>query len=141
MVDRGTHDELLARDPGYRELATAYEQETARRAARPQTRRRSRSSRSRHERRHRVAPASALGVLATLRRGIQVSPQLLVGWQVTVLLAVVASIGRVLVPIAVQQTVDTGILAAGGPDVPRVVGARRARRRSGCWSAPSARPT
>jgi ABC-type multidrug transport system fused ATPase/permease subunit len=33
VVDRGTHDELLARDAGYRELATAYEQETARRAA------------------------------------------------------------------------------------------------------------
>ena len=33
LVDRGTHEELLARDPGYRELATAYEQETARRAA------------------------------------------------------------------------------------------------------------
>lgn len=33
VVDRGTHEELLARDPGYRELATAYEQETARRAA------------------------------------------------------------------------------------------------------------
>ncbi len=33
VVDRGSHDELLARDPGYRELATAYEQETARRAA------------------------------------------------------------------------------------------------------------
>jgi ATP-binding cassette subfamily B protein len=33
VVDRGTHEELLVRDPGYRELATAYEQETARRAA------------------------------------------------------------------------------------------------------------
>lgn len=33
VVDRGTHAELLARDPGYRELATAYEQESARRAA------------------------------------------------------------------------------------------------------------
>ena len=32
VVDVGTHDELLARDAGYRELATAYEQETARRA-------------------------------------------------------------------------------------------------------------
>lgn len=69
---------------------------------------------------HRFVPASTLGVLATLRRGIQVSPQLLVGWKVTVLLAVMASIGRVLVPIAVQQTVDTGILAPGGPDVHRV---------------------
>jgi len=33
VVDRGTHEELLSRDPGYRELATAYEQESARRAA------------------------------------------------------------------------------------------------------------
>ncbi len=31
VVDRGTHAELLARDPGYAALATAYEQETARR--------------------------------------------------------------------------------------------------------------
>lgn len=34
VVDHGTHAELLARDPGYRDLATAYEQETERRAAR-----------------------------------------------------------------------------------------------------------
>ncbi len=32
VVDVGTHAELLARDPGYRALATAYEEETARRA-------------------------------------------------------------------------------------------------------------
>ncbi|WP_402465897.1 ABC transporter ATP-binding protein [Isoptericola aurantiacus] len=31
VVDVGTHDELLARDAGYHELATAYEAETARR--------------------------------------------------------------------------------------------------------------
>ncbi|WP_344105277.1 ABC transporter ATP-binding protein [Myceligenerans crystallogenes] len=31
VVDIGTHDELMARDPGYRELATAYEAETERR--------------------------------------------------------------------------------------------------------------
>lgn len=33
VVDVGTHEELLARDPGYRELATAYAREAARRAA------------------------------------------------------------------------------------------------------------
>ncbi|MGH8894727.1 MAG: ABC transporter ATP-binding protein [Actinomycetes bacterium] len=33
VVDRGTHDELLARCPGYRELITAYEREEAERAA------------------------------------------------------------------------------------------------------------
>ncbi len=32
VVDRGTHDELLVRDEGYRELATAYEQQAAVRA-------------------------------------------------------------------------------------------------------------
>jgi ATP-binding cassette, subfamily B, bacterial len=33
VVDVGTHDELVARDPGYRELATAYAREAERRAA------------------------------------------------------------------------------------------------------------
>jgi ABC-type multidrug transport system fused ATPase/permease subunit len=32
VVDRGTHDELMARDAGYRDLATAYERDAARRA-------------------------------------------------------------------------------------------------------------
>ncbi len=34
VVDRGTHAELLARDQGYRDLATAYERESERRAGR-----------------------------------------------------------------------------------------------------------
>ncbi|MCR6689896.1 ABC transporter ATP-binding protein [Cellulomonas sp.] len=67
-----------------------------------------------------MAPASSLGVMATLRRGVQVSPQLVQGAGVTVLLAVLAALGRVLVPVAVQQTIDTGILAEGGPDTRRV---------------------
>lgn len=33
VADRGTHAELLERDPGYRELALAYQAESARRAA------------------------------------------------------------------------------------------------------------
>ncbi len=68
----------------------------------------------------RMAPASTLGVLATLRRGVQVSPELLHGLLGTLGLAVVAALARVLVPVAVQQTVDTGILAPGGADVGRV---------------------
>ncbi len=31
VVDAGTHDELVARDPGYKELVTAYEQDSLRR--------------------------------------------------------------------------------------------------------------
>ncbi len=69
----------------------------------------------------RIAGASDLGVLATLRRGIQVSPEIVRGLWLTVLLAVLAAVGRVVVPIAVQQTIDTGVLAGGGPDVERVV--------------------
>ena len=69
----------------------------------------------------RLAGTSSLGPLATLRRGVQISPQLLDGLVLTVLLALVAAGGRVVVPIAVQQTVDTGILASGGPQVGRVV--------------------
>ncbi|UZN01588.1 ABC transporter ATP-binding protein [Cellulomonas sp. S1-8] len=67
----------------------------------------------------RMAPASTLGVRATLRRGVQVSPELLDGLVVTLALAVVAASARVLVPIAVQQTIDTAILAPGGVDTAR----------------------
>ena len=68
-----------------------------------------------------IAAASELGVFATLRRGVQVSPEILDGAIVTLLLAVVAAGGRIVVPLAVQQTVDTGILAPGGVDTTRVV--------------------
>ncbi|QGQ19188.1 ATP-binding cassette domain-containing protein [Cellulomonas sp. JZ18] len=68
----------------------------------------------------RMAPASTLGVLATLRRGVQVSPELLHGLVGTLGLALLAALARVLVPATVQQTVDTGILGAAGPDVGRV---------------------
>ena len=68
----------------------------------------------------RMAVTSDLGVLATLRRGVQVSPELLSGLAVTITLAVLAAGTKVLVPIVVQQVVDTGILAPGGPDGLRV---------------------
>ncbi len=65
--------------------------------------------------------AEPLGVLGTLRRGVQVSPQLVQGLGVTFALAVLAAAGKVVVPVAVQQVMDTGILADDGPDVRRVV--------------------
>ena len=54
---------------------------------------------------------------ATLRRGVALSPELVHGLGLTIFLAAVATIGRVLVPIAVQQAVDRGIDPSGGPDV------------------------
>ncbi|GAA1734651.1 ABC transporter ATP-binding protein [Isoptericola hypogeus] len=68
----------------------------------------------------RIAAASSLGVLATLRRGVQISPQIADGLWLTLALAVLAAAGRVVVPVAVQRTIDDGILAAGGPDAGRV---------------------
>ncbi|HWV75931.1 MAG TPA: ABC transporter ATP-binding protein [Isoptericola sp.] len=68
----------------------------------------------------RIAAASELGVLATLRRGVQISPQIVDGLWLTLALAVLAAAGRVVVPVAVQRTIDDGILAGGGPDAGRV---------------------
>jgi ABC-type multidrug transport system fused ATPase/permease subunit len=53
----------------------------------------------------------------TIRRGLALSPELRVGLGGTLLLALVAMSGRVAVPVAIQQAVDRGLRAAGGPDV------------------------
>jgi len=53
----------------------------------------------------------------TIRAGIRHSPELREGFAGTVALAVVATLGRVVVPVAVQQTLDRGLEAPGGPDV------------------------
>ena len=47
--------------------------------------------------------------MATIRRGIAFSPELAEGYRLTLLLAVIGTAGRVVVPIAVQQTLDQGI--------------------------------
>ncbi|PFG38187.1 ABC-type multidrug transport system fused ATPase/permease subunit [Georgenia soli] len=67
-----------------------------------------------------ISAASELGVVATVRRGLQLSPAMTEGLRVTLLLALVATAGRVVVPVVVQQATDHGILAPGGPDVTRV---------------------
>jgi ATP-binding cassette, subfamily B, bacterial len=60
------------------------------------------------------------GAWATLRRGLALSPEFRTGLPVTLLLAFGATVGRVLVPIAVQQTIDNGLMGPGGPDLTRV---------------------
>jgi len=54
--------------------------------------------------------------LQTIRRGVAHSPELREGIGVTLLLALVATMGNVVVPIAVQQTLDRGI-GTDGPNV------------------------
>ena len=58
------------------------------------------------------------GAWATLVRGLRLSPELRNGLFVTLLLAAVATAGRVVVPIAVQQVIDRGLrTGTGEPDV------------------------
>ena len=57
------------------------------------------------------------GAWATMRRGLALSPEFRAGLPVTLLLALLATAGRVLVPVAVQRTVDDGLRGAGGPDI------------------------
>lgn len=55
--------------------------------------------------------------LRTLRRGLKLSPEFRAGLAGTLALALVATAGRIVVPVAVQQTMDRGLTARGGPDI------------------------
>jgi putative ABC transport system ATP-binding protein len=55
--------------------------------------------------------------LATLRTGLRLTPEFHRGIGVTLLLALVATVGRIVVPVAVQQTLDRGLSTPGGPDI------------------------
>ncbi|TQM58291.1 ABC transporter ATP-binding protein [Humibacillus xanthopallidus] len=65
---------------------------------------------------HGVATGKEMSTGDTLRRGLHLSPELSRGIWVTVCLAVLSTLGRVLVPFVVQRITDQGILAEGGPD-------------------------
>jgi ABC-type multidrug transport system fused ATPase/permease subunit len=59
--------------------------------------------------------------MGTLRRGLALSPQLRRGMAGTVVLGLIGTIGKVVVPIAIQQGIDHGLSVAGGPNLGRVV--------------------
>ena len=65
----------------------------------------------------RMDTGEEIKALETLRLGVKYSPELREGLGVTLLLAVVASCGQIVVPIAVQQTLDRGL---NGPEGPRL---------------------
>jgi ABC-type multidrug transport system fused ATPase/permease subunit len=58
----------------------------------------------------------------TVRRGFELSPQLREGIWVTLAFAVVATLGRVVVPVVIQQSIDRGLAAPGGPDAAVITG-------------------
>jgi ATP-binding cassette subfamily B protein len=57
------------------------------------------------------------GAFATLAHGIRLTPEFREGLVVTLLLALLATAGRVVVPVAVQQTLDNGLLRPEGADL------------------------
>jgi ATP-binding cassette, subfamily B, bacterial len=59
----------------------------------------------------------SISALRTIGRGIELSPELKSGFGGTMAFAVVSTLGRVVVPVAVQQTLDKGLGAPGGPDL------------------------
>jgi ATP-binding cassette, subfamily B, bacterial len=64
----------------------------------------------------RMETGEDIGAMETIRRGLHHSPELTQGIGRTLVLAVVASIGQVIVPIAVQQTIDRGLGGEAGAD-------------------------
>jgi ATP-binding cassette, subfamily B, bacterial len=60
------------------------------------------------------------GPLDIVRTGLRLSPEFTRGIWVTVALAIVATVGRIVIPIAVQQALDNGFDASGGVDVARI---------------------
>ncbi len=61
-----------------------------------------------------IESGSEIRAMDTIRRGFVLSPELGEGLRVTMLLAVLGTAGRVVVPISVQQTLDHGLLGPGG---------------------------
>ncbi|HEX5563301.1 MAG TPA: ABC transporter ATP-binding protein [Nocardioidaceae bacterium] len=64
-----------------------------------------------------VDTGESLSAMRTIARGIELSPELTAGIRGTMVLALVATVGRIVVPVAVQQTLDKGVDAPGGPDL------------------------
>ena len=58
--------------------------------------------------------APDIGALEVLRRGLAISPELRVGIRVTIGMAIAAAIGRLIVPIMIQQVLDRGVLGDDG---------------------------
>ncbi|MFV2197866.1 ABC transporter ATP-binding protein [Nocardiopsis sp. LOL_012] len=71
-----------------------------------------------------AAPAAAPGLsrsrdsaIDTLRSGLRLSPEFARGLWLTLAFAVVATAGKIVVPVAVQQIIDNGLTGTGGPDL------------------------
>jgi putative ABC transport system ATP-binding protein len=55
-----------------------------------------------------------LGAIAVLRRGLAISPELRAGIVFTVLMALATAVGKIAIPVLIQQTLDKGVLDEDG---------------------------
>ena len=133
IADRGTHQELLERNPAY---ATARERLRDRGGGPVSTAVDSRSSTADGTS---VDSGEEISARDTIRRGLAFSPELGDGFGWTLLLAAVGTAGRVVVPISMQQTLDRGINGPDGVDVSFVVTDGGGWRRSRSWRPGSRR--
>jgi ATP-binding cassette subfamily B protein len=69
-----------------------------------------------------MSTGDEISALATLKQGFRYSPELRAGLRTTLLLALLGTAGRVVVPIAVQQTLDHGLKGPHGVNTGFVVG-------------------
>ena len=123
VIDRGPHAELLARNEGYARSSTPT---NARRpSAPPWPPKRTRT----HDRRRSPSRAPAAPPRSATGAASRSAPRSGAGCalardhprrQDDPALGLVSTLGRIVVPLAVQQTLDGGIEAQGGPDVRRV---------------------
>ncbi|HEX2892799.1 MAG TPA: ABC transporter ATP-binding protein [Marmoricola sp.] len=67
-----------------------------------------------------LATGDEISAWQTIKRGAEISPELKDGFWGTLLLALLGTAGRVVVPIVVQQTLDRGINGPHGVDLPFV---------------------
>ncbi|HEV3174135.1 MAG TPA: ABC transporter transmembrane domain-containing protein, partial [Actinocrinis sp.] len=66
-----------------------------------------------------VAEATG-GPVTIVRKGLRLSPEFTKGIGVTMALAFIATVGRIVIPVAVQQAIDHGFDAHGGVNVGEV---------------------
>ncbi|MFT4295593.1 MAG: ABC transporter ATP-binding protein [Micropruina sp.] len=69
-----------------------------------------------------IGSAEDASVAEVLRRGIATSPVLVQGLPLTILLALIASGGQIIVPIVVQRALDTALSAPGGLSLSAIAG-------------------
>ncbi|WP_342773520.1 ABC transporter ATP-binding protein [Nocardioides pocheonensis] len=67
-----------------------------------------------------MATGDEISAWQTIKRGAEISPELKDGFWGTLLLALLGTAGRVVVPVVVQQTLDRGINGPHGIDLPFV---------------------